>query len=301
MADSLPPVPLDMQGSTPVWTRQRVGSRLRAPNMTDSHCHLASHRFAPAEIPDLISRAHAAGVDRMVTLSTCLDDLQANLDLAETPGIHACIGIHPCDVHHAPGDVMELLAAHTSDARVCAIGETGLDYFHPAPEGWAEGDFRLLQQQLLEKHFQLAASAGLNIVIHTRDREGHASFEDALAIYDGYRSRVRAVFHCFIGPWENAMRVMEAGGFVSFGGVATFKSATQVRETLRQAPAGRFMLETDSPYLSPEPQRGGRNEPGHVRYIAERIAAERSESLEELIRHTDRTAMEFFRFRPSIR
>jgi TatD DNase family protein len=268
--------------------------------MTDSHCHLASHRFDPSEIPEILARARAAGVDRMVTLATCLGDLEANLKLAETPGIHACIGIHPCDVHHAPDDVMEKLAVHTSDPRVCAIGETGLDYFHPAPEGWSEGDFRSRQRDLLEKHFLLAAEAGLNIVIHTRDREGCGSFEDALSIYDKHRSRVRAVFHCFIGPWEHAARVIDAGGLVSFGGVATFKSASHVRETLRNAPAGSFMLETDSPYLSPEPHRGARNEPGHVRHVAERAAAERGERLEDLVRHTDEVAAGFFRFRQKI-
>lgn len=265
--------------------------------MTDSHCHLASHRFEPAEIAAVLARARAAGVDRMVTLATCLDDLPATLTLADDPAIHACIGIHPCDVHHAPPDVIDHLAAHTADPRVCAIGETGLDYFHPAPDGWSEDAFRNLQQDLLARHFQLAAAVGLNVVIHTRDREGHASFEDALAIYETYRNSTRAVFHCFVGPWENAARVIAAGGLVSFGGVATFKSAATVRDTARQCPARSFMLETDSPYLSPEPHRGARNEPAHVAHVATRLAAERGEPVEDLIRHTDLAASRFFRFR----
>jgi TatD DNase family protein len=265
--------------------------------LTDSHCHLASHRFSPDEIPDLLERARAAGVTRMISLATSLDDVQANLAIAENPAVHACVGIHPCDVHHAPDDAVDQLAAFVADPRVCAIGETGLDYYHPAPEGWEEKDFRERQLRFLRQHFDLAAAAKLNIVIHTRDREGDASFEDALAVYQDYAVSVRAVFHCFIGPWANARRLIDLGGVISLGGVATFKTAHQVRETAVQCPAGAFMIETDSPYLAPEPYRGKRNEPSYARATADRIAAKRGESMEDLAHHTSRTASEFFRLR----
>jgi len=266
--------------------------------LTDSHCHLASHRFQPEEIPGLLERARAAGVSRLVTLATCIENIQPNLALSENPAIHACIGIHPCDVHHAPDDAVARLSAFTRDLRVCAIGETGLDYYHPAPEGWDEKSFRDRQLDFLRRHFELASAARLNVVIHTRDQAGQAAFEDALAIYRDFHASVRAVFHCFIGPWENAKRVLDLGGLVSFGGVATFKSAHQVRDTACQCPAGSFMVETDAPYLAPEPHRGKRNEPAFVRETAERLAALRGESLEVLVRHTSETALRFFRFRP---
>jgi TatD DNase family protein len=266
--------------------------------LTDSHCHLASHRFTAAETPDLIERALAAGVSRLVTLSTCLDDVQANLALATHPAVHACVGIHPCDVHHAPDDAVRRLAAFTDDPRVCAIGETGLDYFHPAPEGWEESAYRERQREFLHQHFELAARAGLNLVIHTRDRSGHASFEDALEIHRGHHHSVRAVFHCFAGSWENARRVLDLGGLVSFGGVLTFKNAREVRDTACHCPQGSFMLETDSPYLAPEPFRGQRNEPAHVRRVAEFLAPLRGESIAQLAAHTTQTANGFFRFRP---
>jgi TatD DNase family protein len=266
--------------------------------LTDSHCHLASHRFLPEEIPDLLERARGAGVSRLVTLATSLENVQANLDLAQNPMIHACLGIHPCDVHHAPDDAVAQLSAFTSDPRVCAIGETGLDYYHPAPEGWDEQSFRDRQLDFLRRHFELASAARLNVVIHTRDQTGHTSFEDALAIYQNFHTSVRAVFHCFIGPWENARRVLDLGGLVSFGGVATFKTAHQVRDTAGQCPAGSFMIETDAPYLAPEPHRGKRNEPAFVRETAERLAALRGESLEALALHTDQTVRAFFRLRP---
>jgi TatD DNase family protein len=265
--------------------------------LTDSHCHLASHRFQVEEVSDLIERSRAAGVARLVTLATSLGDLAANLAIAGNPNVHACIGIHPCDVHHAPDDAVVRLSAFTSDPRVCAIGETGLDYYHPAPEGWVETSFRERQRGFLRRHFELAGTAGLNVVIHTRDQTGHASFDDALEIYQEFHASVRAVFHCFIGPWENARRVLDLGGLVSFGGVATFKSASAVRETAGRCPPGSFMVETDAPYLAPEPYRGKRNEPAFVRDTAEFLASLRGESFESLALHTGETAAAFFRFR----
>lgn len=266
--------------------------------LIDSHCHLASHRFSASEVPEILHRAEEAGVARFVTLSTGLDDLDANLAMAMDPRVHTCIGIHPCDVHSAPDDVVSRLACHVGDPRICGIGETGLDYFHAAPEGWEEEAFRERQRNLLDQHFELAASAGLNVVIHTRDREGRASFEDALEIYRRHHSHTRAVFHCFIGSPEEAQRVMALGGILSFGGVCTFKNAREPRESAVNCPAGSFMLETDSPYLAPEPHRGKRNEPCHVADVARFLAPLRGESIHDLAGHTTATACSFFRFRP---
>jgi TatD DNase family protein len=265
--------------------------------ITDSHCHLASARYSDSERADIIYRAAEAGVHRMVTLATCLDDVPLNLMLADDPRIMAAVGIHPCDVHHAPDDAVERLAAFTRDPRVCAIGETGLDYFHPAPDGWEETVFRERQRDFLIRHFELAAASGLNIVIHTRDREGRGSFEDALRVYSDFADRVRAVFHCFVSEWQLAEQVMAMGGLVSFGGVATFRNADLVKEAVKRCPAGSFMIETDSPYLAPEPMRGKRNEPAFAMRVAEALAALRGETLEELAAHTEAAAEMFFRWR----
>ena len=264
--------------------------------LTDSHCHLASHRFDPEEVPALIERARQAGVTRMVSLATGLDDLRANLDIAAAhPEVSICIGIHPCHVHEAPDDVIEHLRPHVCDPRVCGIGETGLDYYHPAPDGWNEDSFRQRQRELLDAHFGLAADAGLNVVIHTRDTTGNASFQDALAIYRRHADRVRAVFHCFIGPEQDAREVIALGGLVSFGGVATFKNAADVLATAVALPVGSFMLETDSPYLAPVPFRGKRNEPAYVRHVAEHLAASRGEAPDQLASETSTAAARFFR------
>lgn len=264
--------------------------------ITDSHCHLASARFPVGEAAKIISRAQAAGVKRMVTLATCLEDIEANLEIARDARVRAAIGIHPCDVHNAPDDAVARLEAYVGDARVSAIGETGLDYFHPAPEGWHESDFRKRQRDFLIRHFELAANAGLNVVIHTRDKEGSGSFEDALGIYSRFSKRVRAVFHCFISDWELGERVIQLGGLVSFGGVSTFKNAHAAKDAVVRCPAGSFMLETDSPYLAPEPVRGKRNEPAYTAHIAERLAELRGESVESLAAHTESVADGFFRW-----
>lgn len=265
--------------------------------LIDSHCHLASHRFEADEVPALIDAARDVGVDRLITLATCPGDLEANLAISNHPMVHACLGIHPCDVHQAPDEALTVILRHLSDPRVCAVGETGLDYYHPAPGGWDEERFRERQRHLLEEHFQMAARSGLNVVIHTRDRSGDASFEDALAIYARHAAKVRALFHCFVGPWENAKRVIDLGGLVSFGGVVTFKNGADVRETAIACPAGSFLVETDAPYLAPEPHRGKRNMPAYVRNTAEFLASLRNESIEEFAGHTTCAAREFFRFR----
>ncbi len=266
--------------------------------LTDSHCHLASHRFPADEVGALVGRARDAGVRRIVTLATGLGDLDANLAVAAAhEGVHACLGIHPCDVHKAPDDAPEQVAARLANPLVCGVGETGLDYFHPAPEGWETGHFRARQREFLDAHFAIAEAAGLNLVIHTRDREGDLSLQEAIEIYRPHADKVRAVFHCFVNNFKNAARILDLGGLVSFGGVATFKNAADVLELTTRLPEGSFMLETDAPYLAPHPHRGQRNEPAFTKVIAQRIAEVRDDSLDSLAEHTSRTASLFFRFR----
>jgi TatD DNase family protein len=211
--------------------------------------------------------------------------------------VHVGAGIHPCDVHEAGEEDLHRVEQMLGDPRVAVVGETGLDYFHPAPEGRDEERFRARQREMLEAHFDMAARAGLNVVVHTRDRSGDASFRDALAVYARWADRVRAVFHCFSGRWDAAREVFDLGGVVSFTGVVTFKNPGESLATAVRCPRGAFMVETDSPYLAPAPNRGKRNEPAYVRHVAECLARARGESIGDLADHTSRTADGFFRFR----
>lgn len=264
--------------------------------LIDSHCHLASSKFTGSELGGLVQRAEQNGVSRMVTLATNPDNFLANLKIAmDYPGVRCALGIHPCEVHSVPATALDELSKHLGKTQVVAMGETGLDYYHPAPDGVTEATYRKLQQESLEQHFKLAAAFGLNLVIHTRDRVGEASFQDALSIYRRHSAKVRAVFHCYVGSLPNAMAVIELGGLLSFGGVATFKNAAEVRAVVTSIPAGTLMLETDSPYLAPHPHRGKRNEPSMLTFIATTIAEARGLSAQKLAEETWSTAKNFFR------
>lgn len=233
----------------------------------------------------------------MVTLATDEQDIPSNVAIAERfPEVYACVGIHPCDVHETRDDFEKVVQPHLTNPRVVALGETGLDYYHPAPEGWSEEDYHARQRDFLRRHFALAQEAKLNIVIHTRDKSGTASFDDALAIYGEFSNEVQAVFHCFPGPYELAERILAAGGLVSFTGVATFKNAQLCLDSARQVPLDRMMVETDSPYLAPVPHRGKRCEPAFVANTAQRIAEARAISLKELVQGTEAVCESFFRF-----
>ncbi len=264
--------------------------------LTDSHCHLGSHKFSEDELPALLARASDAGVQRLITLATNLEDMPANLALAEQfDQVYACVGIHPCDVQDTPNDYLDALRTFARHPRTAAIGETGLDYYHPAPEGWTDQDYHQRQRDFLRPHFELAPELGLNLVLHPRDRKGEASFSDALEIYRPFSEQVHAVFHCFPGPAAQADRVLALGGLVSFAGIATFKNAAVVHKAVADCPAGRFMVASASPYLAPVPFRGQRCEPAYVRQTAEHLATIRSQSLADLAQMTEETVEGFFR------
>lgn len=268
--------------------------------LIDSHCHLGSHKFSHEEMGDIITRACDHGVTRMVTLATNLEDASSNLSIAnQYPEVFAAIGIHPCDVHQTPDNYLTELERLAKNPRCVAIGETGLDYYHPAPDGWTDDSYHARQREFLDQHFHLAAKLGKNIVIHTRDRSGDTSLQDALTIYRKHAQNVRAVFHCFPFDYHSAEPLIQLGGLVSFTGIATFKNAAIVLDTATRCPVGSFMLETDAPYLSPVPHRGQRNEPAFTRYTAEAVALSRGETLEQLAQHTSETAQLFYQFPPT--
>lgn len=264
---------------------------------TDTHCHLASSKFDKSELTELLQRAREAGVERCITLSTDLEDLQPNLSLARTyDEIYCAIGIHPCYVTQVPDNALDLVREALSTPEVVAVGETGLDYYHPAPAGWTETDYHARQRHFLDQHFQMAKEAGLNIVLHTRDRRGQASFTDCLAIYRKYAQEVRAVFHCFPGTVLQAEQVLALGGLVSFTGNVSFKNAQQIKETVKALPLGSFMLETDAPYLTPVPHRGKRNEPAYVADIVNAVCTLKQISPQELAPVIRGVEEAFFRY-----
>ena len=255
----------------------------------DTHAHLDFPDFA-ADLPQVIERAQAAGITRIITIGTDAESSKRAIALAEKfPSVYAAVGWHPTHVSSAPDDIRLMLRELAAHPKVVAIGETGLDYHRlPAPE---EVDrYKTRQAKIFEQQLEVAAELKLNCIIHQRD-----SFEPTLQQMKPWVGKVSGVFHCFGGDTASMQRVIEIGSLVSFTGIVTFKNAQTVRDTVAATPLGKFMLETDCPFLAPVPYRGKRCEPAYVKEIADAIAEVKQCSLEDLSRVTNATAEYFFR------
>ena len=246
--------------------------------LIDSHCHL--DHFDAAERAALLARAGEAGVHGMVTISTRLRDAAAILALrdsraetGETPRIWCTIGTHPDHVDDDETLDAAAIAALTEHPGVVGIGESGLDYFHGAPE------IRPLQQQRFRAHIDAARRTGLPLVIHARQAD-----DDIAAILreESETGPFGFVLHCFSSGRALAETALELGGYVSLSGIVTFPKSDELRAIAADIPLDRLLVETDSPYLAPVPRRGKRNEPAYVRHTAERVAELRGLGLDEL-------------------
>jgi len=258
----------------------------------DTHAHLGFPDFAD-DLPEVIERAAAAGIAKIITIGTDLESSAQAIRIAERfPGVFAAVGWHPTHALQAPPDLRPALREMAAHPKVVAIGETGLDYHRhpndaPGPAGFAHYQER--QKEIFRQQMEVAAECGLNCVIHQRE-----AFEDTLAQMQPLAGRTRGVFHCFSGDAAALGRVLAAGSLVSFTGIVTFKNGRQARETLAAAGWGQFMFETDCPFLAPAPFRGKRCEPAHVREISQLAAEVRKCSLEDLSAATMAAARDFF-------
>ena len=269
------------------------------PVFYDTHAHLDYKDFA-ADLPQVIERAQAAGISRMISIGTSLESSKRAIALAEQyDSIYAVVGWHPTDVMDAPDDVKTPLRELAKHPKVVAIGETGMDFYRlPSKNGGtAEDDAKYKERQasIFRQQLELAIELGLNCVIHQRDAAGETQcFEAILGQMQPFAGRVRGVFHCFAGDPAAMRRVLDMGSLVSFTGILTFKNGQNIRDTLAATPMGKFMFETDCPFLAPIPYRGKRNEPSYVKEMSEIAAQVKNCSLEELSNATCKTAHEFF-------
>ena len=264
------------------------------PTFYDTHAHLNYPDFA-AELPELIARAEAAGITKIITIGTDLVSSVRAVKLAEEfPNVFAAVGWHPSHATEAPDDLRPALRELARHPKVVALGETGLDY-HRLPSqkpGFTAADdetCKTKQARLFRQHLEVAAETGLNCVIHQRD-----SLEDALAALQPFADRVRGVFHCFANDAATMRRIVALGSLVSFTGILTFKNGQNIRDALAATPMDQFMLETDCPFLAPMPYRGKRCEPAYVMETAAVAAQVKGCSLEELSAATCATAEKFF-------
>jgi TatD DNase family protein len=263
------------------------------PVFFDTHAHLDYPDYEK-DFPEVITRAEAAGIVKLISIGTSLESSARAVRLAgKFPAIYAAVGWHPSEALAAPADLRPALRELARHPKVVAIGETGLDYYRlpSSQNGGAEDDRRYKQRQaeIFQQQLKVAAELGLNCIIHQR-----ASFDDTLAQLKPFAGKVRGVFHCFGESVARLNQVLAAGSLVSYTGIVTFKNGQNIRDAVAATPLDKLMLETDCPYLAPVPYRGQRCEPAYVKEISETVAQVKLCSLEELSAATCRTAHDFF-------
>jgi TatD DNase family protein len=240
--------------------------------LVDSHCHL--DYYTPMELPEILSRAAAAGVGELVTIGTTLAQSEGLPRMTEAlANLWCTVGVHPHHAAEAPIPTPEALAAMTRHPRVIGIGESGLDYFYDrSPRDVQADNFRA--------HIRGARMANLPLCIHARDAD-----DDIALILKQERDRGGGfdfLLHCFSSTRRLAEAALEMGGYISFSGILTFPRSTELRDIAKDVPLDRVLVETDAPYLAPVPFRGKRNEPAWVAHTASFLAELRGLTKEAL-------------------
>ena len=254
--------------------------------LIDSHAHIQGKEYAD-EREAIILRARQAGVEKIIAVGGA-GDMSSNTEavaLAEMfPNIYATVGMHPHDAKDVgEGELCELRHL-TSHPKVVAVGETGLDYYYNhSPHD--------VQRRVFTRFIRLARDTGLPLVVHERDA-AHEAVE--LLRLEGGQD-LRGVIHCFTGDYAAAGAYLDLGFYLSFTGIITFKNAGPLREVVRKVALERILVETDSPFLTPVPHRGKRNEPAYVRFVAETIAEIKRVPLEEVAQRTTRNVQDLFK------
>jgi TatD DNase family protein len=255
--------------------------------LIDSHAHLSFESYKPEEIDEILARARENGVETIINIGGG-EGYEGNLravELAEHyPNIYAAVGIHPHDAKIVTDRTVEDLRNLIADKKVIAIGEIGLDFYykHSEPK---------IQEEAFRKMIRLAREKKLPIVIHNRDADER--LYQILEEENGFETG--GVVHCFTSNWDFAKKMIDRGFYISFSGIITFKKADDVREVVKKIPTEWYLVETDCPYLTPEPFRGKRNEPAYVRYTAQRIAEIKGLTLEDVARTSSLNTKRLFR------
>jgi len=260
--------------------------------LIDSHCHLKGFKDKGSLEP-VLQRATDAGVQRFITVGTSPEDWvpYREMHAAYVGKIDYTVGLHPCYVDDDwAAAVSQLSTFFMPPHAPVAFGEIGLDYFHLPKDPVQAGEVILMQEAAFCQQLMLASELECPVIIHSRD-----AFEECVKLIDDSGiDWQRIVFHCFTYGAEEVAQLNQRGGRASFTGIATYKSAHAVREALRQQGIERLMLETDCPYLTPEPHRGKPNEPAYLSHIAERCAEALALSAEELAARASANTRSFF-------
>ena len=243
--------------------------------MIDSHCHL-DHEPLISDLPNVIQRSKNIGIEKLLTISTSFESFKRIKDIINLDDIiYGTIGIHP---HETENDIItsdEILKNLNESPKIIGIGETGLDFFYNNSD-------REKQINSFKQHIEASIKSNVPIIIHSRDAE-HETFE----ILNEYKNKnLKILMHCFTGSLEFAIKLQSLNAFFSASGIITFKNALELQNTFKSLPLDKILIETDSPYLAPVPNRGKKNEPSFIDHTAKKLADIKEISKEELIKIT---------------
>lgn len=254
----------------------------------DTHCHLDADAFE-REVEDIVNRAHEAGVKHLMTIGITLETSQNAVALAERfPNVSAVVGVQPNYASEMKAGDWEEILELVKHPEVVGIGETGLDRY------WDYSPIET-QAELFDRHLELSHTTGLPFVVHCREAEADTQ-KRLEAAFEKF-GPLNGLMHSFCGDAAMAAKCVEMGMHISFAGMVTFKKNESLREVANSVPLDRLLIETDAPYLAPQPKRGKRNEPAYVTMTAEYLAESRGISLEELAAATTANAERVFLLR----
>lgn len=251
----------------------------------DTHAHYDDARY-DEDREELLAHLKDAGVDKVVNISAGWKGLLDTLDLIEAyPWIYGTVGIHPCDIADLNEDRLLKMQEYCRKDKIVAVGEIGLDYY------WEKDpEVRQQQKDAFVRQLDLAIEAGLPVVIHSRD----AARDTFDIMKEKHAGTTGGVIHCYSGSPEMAAEYVKMGYYLGIGGVVTFKNAKTLKRVVETIPLEHLVLETDAPYLSPEPYRGKRNSSAYLRYVAEEIARLKGISVQEVEEITYHNAMQLY-------
>ncbi len=258
--------------------------------LIDTHCHLDFPDFAP-EQAEIVARAEACGVGRMITISTHLSRINRVKSVSEAyENVYFTVGTHPHHSHEENEPTVDQLVELSDHPKCVGLGEAGLDYhYDKAP--------RDVSQRVFRTHIAAARETGLPLVIHTRDADADCA---AIIADEMGKGAFPALLHCFTSSQALAETAVALGLYISFSGVLTFKNSAELRETARVLPLSRLLVETDAPFLAPVPHRGKRNEPAFVADTARVLAEIKGVSEAEIARVTTENALRLFSKMPPL-
>jgi TatD DNase family protein len=248
----------------------------------DSHCHL-DYEPLIKDIDQVLLNAKKNDIAKLLTIGTSLESSQKVLDIVNKySNVYGAIGIHPNSTTGNLEKLDDILELKNSNKKIVAFGETGLDYFYKRSE---KND----QIFAFEKHIEFSIAKKIPVIIHTRDAD-----DDTISIIKKYYKKTNFLIHCFTGTLDFAKKLLDLNCIISFSGIITFKKSNNLREVVKYVPLEKMLIETDSPYLSPDPLRGKSNEPANVKIIAEAVASIKQISFMEVASSTTTNFENFF-------